>query len=367
VGGTQAVVDKLVGCLEKFGGTMELKKHVDEIIVEDGEATGVRLRDGRVVRAKHAVVSNATIWDTVPLLPNRDELEAQGLGPAADWKDDMTEIPALGSIMHMFLGIDATGLPDLDPSHLAVLDWSRPLGDPQNVVTIFIPTVLDKDVAPEGKHIVHVYTAGSEPFDLWEGKDRNSKEYKDYKRERAKILWDTIERIIPDIRQRVEVVIYASPLTHQRFLRRHRGTYGPALPAGGRLFGVLPLPEVPQPGVLSPIPKLVRCGDSVFPGVGVPAVAASGAIAAATLAPLDKHLGLMWDVSQEQRKFWKENPNWLDSYYGDAKPFHPAGAHPPGGAEHMRPHEYYKAREGATKDSAFIGKGGMTAVMEEER
>ena len=244
VGGTAAVVDKLGGCLEKFGGSMELKKHVEEIIVEDGEATGVVLKGGRIVRAKHAVVSNATVWDTVPLLPNREELTLQGLEGAADWKEDMAEIPALGSIMHLFLGIDATGLPDLDPSHLAVNDWNRPLGDPQNVVTIFIPTVLDPEVAPPGKHIVHVYTAGSEPFDLWEGKDRNSQEYKDYKRERAQILWDTIERIIPDIKQRVEVEIYASPLTHQRFLRRHRGTYGPALPAGGKLFGVLPLPEV---------------------------------------------------------------------------------------------------------------------------
>lgn len=365
-GGTQAVVDKLVGALDKFGGSMELKKHVDEIIVEDGEATGVVLRGGRIVRAKHAVVSNATIWDTVPLLPDRDELTSQGLPNAADWKEDMAEIPALGSIMHLFLGIDATGLPDLDPSHLAVMDWSRPLGDPQNVVTIFVPTVLDPEVAPPGKHIVHVYTAGSEPFDLWEGKDRNSQEYKDYKRERAKILWDTIERIIPDIKQRVEVEIYASPLTHQRFLRRHRGTYGPALPAGGKLFGVLPLPEVPQPGVLSPIPKLVRCGDSVFPGVGVPAVAASGAIAAATLAPLPKHLGLMWDVARKQGEFWKKNPGWLDSYNdGEHKPFHPRGQHPVGGAERMRPEEHFQAPEGKVKASGEVGKGGKKVVSEE--
>jgi phytoene dehydrogenase-like protein len=47
---------------------MELKKHVEEIIVEDGEATGVRLKDGRIARAKVAVVSNATIWDTVPMV-----------------------------------------------------------------------------------------------------------------------------------------------------------------------------------------------------------------------------------------------------------------------------------------------------------
>ena len=366
VGGTQAVVDKLVGALEKFGGSMELKQHVEEIIVENGEATGVRLKNGRIARATKAVVSNATVWDTMPLLPDRAELEAQGLPQAADWKEDMSEIPALGSIMHLFLGIDAEGLPDLDPSHLAVLDWNRPLGDPQNVVTIFIPTVLDPEVAPEGKHIIHVYTAGSEPFDLWEGKDRKSQEYKEYKRERAKILWDTIERIIPDIKSRVEVEIYASPLTHQRFLRRHRGTYGPALKAGGRLFGTLPLPEVPQPGVLSPIPKLVRCGDSVFPGVGVPAVAASGAIAASTLAPLPKHLGLMWDVARAQGKFWKEHPDWMDEYHGGKNaPFHPGGIHPVGGAEHMSPEEYYVPAEGKRKATAFVGRGGVTAVADE--
>jgi len=355
-GGTQAVVDKLQYCLEKFGGELQLKSHVDEVIVEDGEAKGVRLRNGKIIKANHAVVSNATIWDTVPMLPNTEELQAQGLDQAVAWKEEMSEIPALGSIMHLFLGIDATGLPDLDPSHLCVLDWNRPLGDPQNVITIFIPTVLDPEVAPDGKHIIHVYTAGSEPYDIWEGKDRGSQEYKDFKRERAEILWDAIERIIPDIRSRVEVEVYASPQTHQRFLRRHRGTYGPALPAGGNLFGVLPLPEVPQPGVLSPIPKLLRCGDSVFPGVGVPAVAASGAIAASTLAPLPKHLGLMWDVAQTQNAFWRKEggkEKWLAT---TPPPFHPATG---GGAEFMTPDQYYTPKTDAVKSVAAIGKKGV--------
>ena len=40
VGGTQAVVDKLVGASKSSEARMELKKHVEEIIVEDGEATG---------------------------------------------------------------------------------------------------------------------------------------------------------------------------------------------------------------------------------------------------------------------------------------------------------------------------------------
>ena len=78
--------------------------------------------------------------------------------------------------------------------------------------------------------------------------------------------------------------------------------------------------------MLSPDPKLVRCGDSVFPGVGVPAVAASGAIAAATLAPLPKHLGLMWDVAQAQGAFWKKNPGWMRDYHGGASAPFPRAA-----------------------------------------
>jgi phytoene dehydrogenase-like protein len=52
-----------------------LRTHVDEVLVEGGKAVGVRLRgegpDGkpRTVRAKRAVVTNASVWDTQRLLP----------------------------------------------------------------------------------------------------------------------------------------------------------------------------------------------------------------------------------------------------------------------------------------------------------
>lgn len=40
---------------------------------------------------------------------------------------------------------------------------------------------------------------------------------------------------------------------------------------------------------------LYCCGDSTFPGIGLPAVAASGAICANTLVPLTKH----WQLLEE--------------------------------------------------------------------
>lgn len=45
-----------------------------------------------------------------------------------------------------------------------------------------------------------------------------------------------MEKIIPDIRKRAEVTMVGTPLTHERFLRRHRGSYGPAIQAGKGLF-----------------------------------------------------------------------------------------------------------------------------------
>ncbi len=44
-------------------------------------------------------------------------------------------------------------------------------------------------------------------------------------------MWRALERIIPDIRSRCEVSLVGTPLTHERFLRRHRGSYGPAIAA----------------------------------------------------------------------------------------------------------------------------------------
>lgn len=81
-----------------------------------------------------------------------------------------------------------------------------------------------------------------------------------------------------------------SPLTHERFLRRPQGTYGPAWRAGENLF--------PGPG-LAGIPGLMCCGDSCFPGIGVPAVAASGLTAANTLVPVDKHLALLQEMKDK--------------------------------------------------------------------
>lgn len=67
-------------------------------------------------------------------------------------------------------------------------DWSRGVDADQNVVLISIPSVHGKGLAPPGKHVLHAYTPGTEPFGLWEGLDRRSIVYRKLKEERSEVL-----------------------------------------------------------------------------------------------------------------------------------------------------------------------------------
>lgn len=68
-----------------------------------------------------------------------------------------------------------------------VNDWNKGVDGDQNVVLISVPSVLGKGLAPPGKHILHAYTPGTEPFSLWEGLDRKSAEYRKLKEERSEV------------------------------------------------------------------------------------------------------------------------------------------------------------------------------------
>ncbi|KAL3802641.1 hypothetical protein HJC23_011965 [Cyclotella cryptica] len=301
IGGTCELGNTLQRGLEKFGGKLQLNAHVEEILVENGRAVGVRLKNGNVVKARKAVVSNATPFDTVKMMP-KAEGEPKGL---TKWRDELGKLPRHGAISHLFLAIDAEGL-DLshidDPAHLVVQDWDRSLQDSQNLCSFFIPSILDKTLCPPGKHVIHVYSSGGEPYEPWEKLTPGTEEYEAYKKERVEVLWRAVERCIPDVRDRVEFSIIGSPLAHEAFLRRDRGTYGLAWAAGtsapqsGILGSVLPFPF---PNLKTPVDGLLRCGDSCFPGIGTPSAAASGAIAANTMTHVDNHLKLLTEASKK--------------------------------------------------------------------
>ncbi|KAA8545457.1 hypothetical protein F0562_020241 [Nyssa sinensis] len=210
--GTGAVVDALVRGIQNFGGRISLRSHVENIVVENGRAIGVKLRSGQFVRAKKAVVSNASMWDTLNLLP-REAIPKS-------YQDGIKMTPQCESFMHLHLGFDKEGIrEDLGIHHIVVNNWERGVDADQNVVLISVPSVLSPDLAPPGKHVLHAYTPGTEPFGIWEGLDRRSTEYKKLKAERSEVMWRAVGRALgPGFnREKCEVKLVGTPLTHQSF------------------------------------------------------------------------------------------------------------------------------------------------------
>jgi phytoene dehydrogenase-like protein len=155
IGGSIAVINALIRAIEKRNGKLILNSHVDEILVENNKAYGVKLRkNGKIIRARRAVISNASIWDTTKLL-TKGTL-------SVDEEQLKMNTPRTGSFVHLHIGIDAMGLPDDLESHYSVINSWDQIDAPQNHVIISIPSVLDPSLAPPNCHVIHAYAAANE-------------------------------------------------------------------------------------------------------------------------------------------------------------------------------------------------------------
>ena len=259
VGGSGAIVDALIRGLQRWGGKLRLRAHVERILVESGKVAGVQLHSGETINAP-IVISNATVWDTYGKLLHPQDLPQP-------YRQQNLATPAVDSFMHLHLGICSDGLEELAGHHVVVHSSQRDITEPGNTCMISIPSVWDSRLAPTGQHGIHAYTL--EPFAGWE----RDHDYEEKKQRRSQPLYRALEKIIPDLRDRLTLELVGTPLTHAHYLRRYQGTYGPAIAAERGMF----------PSCHTPISGLYRVGDSTMPGIGVPAVAASGILCANTL------------------------------------------------------------------------------------
>ena len=268
-GGANAIIDALVRGIEKKGGHIFLKSHVDKITIEDGKATGIVVGKKKIGASK-AVVSNLSVWDLFKSgIVDNNEFPEQ-------FVHDRKDTPVGKSFMHLHVGFEATReeLEQLQAHYMYIDNWERGVEAEDNAALLSIPSAHDDSLAPPGHAVLHIYTPATEDYSRWENVDRKSEEYQKLKEERSQYLWNVLEKVIPDIRDRARIVQVGTPLTHQRFLNRHRGSYGPAIIAGE---GSFPFPR-------TPVQDLLLCGDSCFPGIGVPAVAGSGILAANSIS-----------------------------------------------------------------------------------
>ncbi len=270
VGGAGAIPDALCEGIRRCGGSIRFGSGVEEILVRDGRAEGVRLAGGEVCRAK-AVISNATIWDTFNTLVKdpRYAVAEEKFIRSPSW-------------FQLYLGVDRKVVPEgFHVHHILVDDWER-YREYGGTIYFSAPTILDPSLAPEGKHVVHAFV--TDDVSRWNGCRRGSAEYRKAKEEFGASIIRRTETILPGLSDAVEVRLFATPLTHERYLNRYKGSYGPMLHPGQNILQ--------KPQNCTAVRDLYMTGDSTFPGQGVIAVTYSGVSCASYLArklgqPLD--------------------------------------------------------------------------------
>ena len=279
IGGSAAVAAALVRGLERHGGRLRTGAPVEQVLVEGGRATGVRLAGGELIGARQGVIANTSPWDLPNLLQPGDVPER--------WRRRQAATPACASFLHWHLGLrGGDTLAELPVHHVWVGDWQRGIGAERNVVVLSMPSLLDPAMAPAGCQVLHGYTPANEPWELWRDLEQGSAAYAALKAERCAIFHRVLDPLIPDWRERLVLELQGTPLSHRQYLRVHQGSYGPAWPAD----------RGPFPGGQTPIANLVLCGAGCFPGIGVPPVAVSGAMAAHRFVPARQQRQLLADL-----------------------------------------------------------------------
>lgn len=267
VGGVGGIAKSLAQGLVDRGSEIFYKANVSNIILEDGKAAGVRLSDGREFYCR-TIISNATRWDTFGKLLKTDDIPKE----EQNFQKLYVKAPSFFSI-HM--GVKAEVLPPDTDCHHFVLEtkWAN-LEQPYGSIFLSIPTVLDRSLAPEGRHILHIFTTSS--IDDWQGLSR-----KDYERKKEfmsdQIIGRLENKLFPGLKAATVFKEVGTPKTHRRYLARDEGTYGP-------MPGKTPKGLLGMPFNTTAVNGLYCVGDSCFPGQGVIAVAFSGVMCAHRVA-----------------------------------------------------------------------------------
>lgn len=294
VGGTGALVDALGGLLERLGGTITCGAEVRRIRVDHGRVTGVELTDATVYDAD-VVISNADPGYTYQHLLG-------DVRAAAEPRRRLRSADPSMSLHVLYFGADRTW-PDTPLAHHNMLlggdservlsrvfprSWPRrrrrgtgPLNADDLFLYVHVPTRTDPSIAPPGCEALYVLVAApplprpSAGSGSGASSGSGTQDSTAEAQRVRQIVLDTLdERFLPGLKDHLAAEHAIGPEHFRDVLNTPRGA---AFSLEPTLF---------QSGWFRPhnrsaaIRGLYLVGAGTHPGAGVPAVLASGKIAA---------------------------------------------------------------------------------------
>ncbi len=275
-GKSQAISDALVAFVTERGGQVRLSAGVDEILVKDHAAYGVRTAAGEEIRAR-VVVSNANAHDTFRKMMKEVEY-------LADYFKQLDSYSVSMSSFQVFLGLKknlagGSGLKDTEIFYSPGYDIDAAYGAMQKADIEgggFALTLYDnlyRGYSPAGKNTMNLLTL--QGYDPWEEYEADylkgaKQAYRARKKALADRLIDEAEKhVLPGIRDAIEVIEIGTPLTNVRYTRNYRGA----------IYGwdqTLTNTGQNRVGHKTPIKNLYLAGAWSTPGHGYGAVIPSG-------------------------------------------------------------------------------------------
>ena len=285
IGGSSQIAETTDAVIEKSGGTILTNAEVEEIVIKNNKATGVKMKDGKVFSAKN-IISGAGIMTTYnKLLPN-------SISEKHRLKDQLQKVKRSVSHACLYIGLDGSpeelNLPktnywiypeDLD--HDACVDrYLNDINAEFPVVYISFPSAKDPDWSNRypGKSTIDIITLlPYNIFENWEG-SRWMKRGEDYETLKEKIsqrLLEALYKKIPQAKGKIEHYELSTPLTTQHFINYDKG----------EIYGLDHTPKRFRQRFLqprTPIKNLYLTGQDVVTA-GVAAALFSGVITASAM------------------------------------------------------------------------------------
>lgn len=269
-GGIGKLSEALVRRIREHRGEVRTGQNVQRILVENDTAIGVQLQDGETIRADAVLTCTdprRTFFDLIGpayFSPefNRQVRRIKYRGTTAKILLALDDLPALATHFK-----DASLLqghivicPSLEQLERAHDDAKYGRFSENPCLDIIIPTVLDPDLAPVGKHIMSV-TFRYAPYDAGKA---NCAQYA--KRLLDKTL-DVLEQYFPDVRKLVVHSRVISAMEYEKAFGWTEGSIFQGQMGLDQIFFMRPMPGWAQ--YATPIRQLYLCGAGTHPGGGI--------------------------------------------------------------------------------------------------
>jgi len=215
-GKSQALSQAFVEAIMENGGEVWLSNGASRVLVEGGKVKGVVAEDGTEISAPY-VVSNASPIATAIDLVGREHIPS--------WYLKRLGWGKIGnSLFSVFLGLDCP-VSDLGlENHETMINMDYDFESHYDVArrnAVFEPTgcaiapynIVDPDFSPPGTSVISLTTMGY--GDVW--LELSPDEYVQAKNTLAGRLIDMADRVAPGLKEHIEVVEVATPLTHMRY------------------------------------------------------------------------------------------------------------------------------------------------------